>query len=96
MEGCPATYRWMTNLYLNEAEYQALLPVPAHVLRKKRYPLRDDCALDLFEDGLMLVEREFPDEESMNAYVLPFPGREVTESVDGGRLASTRSQTEGS
>ena len=54
----------ITNIYLNEAEYALLRPLPARLLEKKRYQFPVDgrhCSIDVFQgllNGLYLAEIE--------------------------------------
>jgi CYTH domain-containing protein len=80
------SHAWMTNLYLTETEYEKLSVLPSHVLKKTRYRVRTDeavrVAIDVFESalaGLIIIEAEFDNDESMNAFKAPdWFGAEVT------------------
>ena len=86
----------MTNIYLNEAEYQALAVLGGSTLTKRRYPYhyaRYDYSLDVFEgnlDGLVLAEIENQPGFDLSSLPVPeFAIREVTqaEMFSGGKLA---------
>lgn len=90
LEGQGGTHRQMTTLYLRAEEYRLLEQLPADRLCKRRYAW-DGVSLDLFDDGLMLAEKEFEDEVAMKAFEPPrWVGREVTEepAYTGGELAA--------
>jgi CYTH domain-containing protein len=82
----------ITNIYLSEAEYQRLLPLPGAVLRKTRVSV-PPLGVDIFEPplrGLVLAEAEFGTDEE--AYGFRPPRDVVAEVTDdarfsGGRLA---------
>ena len=67
----------MTNLYLDEAEYQQLTTLPARTLTKKRYPYESGgqrFSLDVFDGalaGLVLGEIEKEDPAILQAVSLP-------------------------
>lgn len=84
------TVRQEFELPLQEAEYERLFQkVEGRVLQKVRYriPLEDGytAELDRFEgelEGLLLVEVEFPNEESMKAFAPPYWfGEDVSDSA---------------
>jgi hypothetical protein len=89
----------LTNIYLSPQEYAALVHLPAHELRKRRYPFHWGDHLyvvDAFEGnltGLVLAEIGFSTIEEMEAYSqLPdFALRDVSRDVrfTGGALAFT-------
>ncbi len=91
----------ITNIYLSDAEYSALVQLPASVLRKTRRPWQVGhrvFAVDKFHGelaGLLLAEIELT--EAASALALPAPiAREVTadERFSGGYLAhATAEQT---
>lgn len=85
----------ITNFYLDEASYTLLETLPARVLLKRRYKLRDgrfSFSIDQFLGnltGLVLAEIEQPDIASLLAIPTPtFARREVTEDprFTGGEL----------
>jgi CYTH domain-containing protein len=84
----------ITTFYLSEAEYEALLALPARVLRKTRRSL-PPLGVDVFEGplaGLVLAEAEFGSDEEAAAFAVPpFAVAEVTADprFTGGRLART-------
>jgi CYTH domain-containing protein len=82
---------WLTNLYLDEAEYELLAALPGHDLVKERFDWPGTgCSVDVFADGLVLAEAERTDRAALDAVDAP-PGavREVTQDdrYSGGRLA---------
>jgi CYTH domain-containing protein len=83
----------ITTLYLSAKEYEVLLALPAHELRKRRYHL-GPYSIDVFEAalaGLLLAEIELGSEDEMKALVVPeFAVRDVSDDVryTGGRLAA--------
>ncbi|MCA9900400.1 MAG: hypothetical protein H6654_05865 [Ardenticatenaceae bacterium] len=86
----------ITNFYLDEASYALLATLPAKILVKRRYKLRDgrfQFSIDQFQGlltGLVLAEIEQPDLTSLHAIPTPsFALREVTEDLrfTGGELA---------
>ena len=85
----------ITNFYLDEASYALLETLPARILVKKRYKLKDgrfQFSIDQFSGnltGLVLAEIEQPDLASLIAVPQPpFALREVTEELrfTGGEL----------
>ncbi len=72
----------ITNLYLNQAEYDLLATLPGARLCKRRYAVSGG-ALDVHDHpqaGLILFEREFASEMDAGTYIPPdFVGREVTD-----------------
>ncbi len=87
----------MTNIYLNEAEYQTLYQLEAREVIKKRYPYPFeglDYSLDVFEGkltGLILAEIESETKEKLARLPLPaFALKEVTADLffTGGYLAT--------
>lgn len=84
----------MTNLYLDEDEFEVLLALPARELRKRRWQLHVDgrrFAVDELHgplDGLILAETELDVDEPL-LDLPPFPAEEVTwdDRFSGGRLA---------
>ena len=86
----------MTNIYLNEAEYQALAVLGGSTLTKRRYPNHYDghyYSLDVFEgnlDGLVMAEIESQPGVDITSLPVPeFATREVTDDplFTGGELA---------
>ncbi len=60
-----------TNLYLNDAEWTALLALPARLLRKKRHVIHRDgllVAIDEHEDGTLIAEI---DDREQPSHVVP-------------------------
>lgn len=58
-----------TNLYLDDAEWEALLVLPARVLRKTRHLVERDgvrVAIDEHEDGTLVAEIDDGDEPSVS------------------------------
>jgi CYTH domain-containing protein len=56
-----------TNLYLNDAEWTALLALPARLLRKKRHMIHRDgmlVAIDEHDDGTLIAEIDDRDQPS--------------------------------
>ncbi len=85
-----------TSLYLDESEWEALSVLPGRVLVKTRW-LLDVCdwlaAVDVYDDGLILLEIDFGSEDAMRSFRPPsWLGEEVTqdEAFTGGRLAGRR------
>jgi CYTH domain-containing protein len=85
----------ITNFYLDEASYALLETLPARILVKKRFKLRDgrfQFSIDQFSGpltGLVLAETEQPDLDSLMQVPHPaFARREVTEDprFTGGAL----------
>ena len=85
----------ITNLYLNEAEYQTLACLQGKLLIKRRYPYPfagRTYSLDVFEgalEGLILCEIEFDEHTvSQPMNIPPFAVREVTDEpfFTGGSL----------
>ena len=69
----PRSARPMVTTYLTQAEYDLLAALPAHPLRKRRYPL-GIFSIDQLEGalaGLELSESEQPDAEALAALGLP-------------------------
>jgi CYTH domain-containing protein len=90
----------ITNLYLNEVEYQQLDVLAGSPLHKRRYAYRyrnHHYSIDVFEGhllGLILCEVEAEsDERLLAAPIPPFATREVTDDpfFTGGRLATLTS-----
>ena len=83
----------ITNTYLDEAEYELLCRLPADTLEKTRHRLLvgdRPAAVDVFADGLILLEVDFESDEAMSAFEPPaFVAREVTvdDAFSGGGLA---------
>ena len=83
----------ISTLYLSEAEYAALLPIPAATLRKIRSSF-PPFGVDVFEGpllGLVLAEIEFENAEDEAAFQPPAEAvAEVTTKVrfTGGRLVT--------
>ena len=84
----------VTTMYLNGAEYAALLRLPAAILHKTRFSI-PPLGVDVFEGrlrGLILAEAEFDDDVSMAEFLTPAGAvAEVThdQRLSGGRLATT-------
>jgi CYTH domain-containing protein len=87
----------ITNLYLNEREYETLSVFEANELRKNRYPYEHEgrkYSVDVFLGdlrGLILAETDFDTDEEMDSFALPpFAARDVTreEMFTGARLVS--------
>ncbi|HEY7380098.1 MAG TPA: hypothetical protein VH572_02730 [Gaiella sp.] len=85
-----------TNIYLSDAEYAALAPLPANELRKRRFALDhagDVYAIDVFEGALtslVLAEITFETELELAAHPPPpFAVRDVSSELayTGGALA---------
>ena len=81
-----------TNFYLNDAEWTALLALPARLLRKKRHLIHRDgllVAIDEHEDGTLVAEVD--DRESPSDFVPEWLDvvRDVSNDEDwtGARLA---------
>ena len=89
----------ITNIYLNEYEYEVLSVFEANELRKNRYPYEHEgrkYSVDVFLGdlhGLVLCETEFETEEEMRAFTPPsFVVMEVTgdEMFTGARLVELK------
>jgi CYTH domain-containing protein len=85
----------MTNLYLDQGEYDLLYQLPAKVLTKKRYayPFQEQkLSVDVFMgnlEGLILAEIEFLEDADAGAFPTPtFAIRDVTDDpfFTGGEL----------
>ncbi len=85
----------ITNIYLNEYEYEVFSVFEANELRKNRYPYEHDgrkYSVDVFLGalkGLILAETDFDTDEEMDAFPPPpFAVLDVThdELFTGGRL----------
>lgn len=69
--------RPLVTTYLTETEYRLLLPLPAHPLVKRRYPVRlpeGELGIDLFEGtlaGLETAEIELPDASALAVFAPP-------------------------
>jgi CYTH domain-containing protein len=75
----------MTNMYLNEAEYQVLRRLGGAQINKRRYPYvfeQQQYSIDVFDRDLAgLVLAEIESRPGVDIAILPFPGfalREVT------------------
>lgn len=86
----------ITNLYLNQAEYQLLVALDARILQKTRYPYTDQSysfSIDVFEgrhQGLILAEIELESRAEAGALdLIPFALKDVTDDpfFTGGNLA---------
>lgn len=93
----PATHTTITNIYLNETEYQTLSQLPAHELNKLRYALHANnrrYSVDQFQGalaGLILAETECETEADVASLTLPaFALKEVTTEpfFKGGHLVT--------
>lgn len=91
----------ITNVYLNEAEYNLLQPLEAKIIRKRRYPYsvqNYNFSIDVFEgrhQGLILAEMEFEKTSKLDEFVLPlFVFKDVTDDpfFSGGHLAMVRDE----
>jgi CYTH domain-containing protein len=91
----------ITNVYLNEAEYNVLQPLEAKIIRKRRYPYsaqNHNFSIDVFEgrhQGLILAEMEFEETPELDELVLPlFALKDVTADpfFSGGNLAMMREE----
>lgn len=91
----------MTNMYLNEAEYNTLAKLGGTILVKRRYPYLyagHSYGIDVFEGelyGLILAEIEqFPGQEIHNLPIPQFSVREITDDprFSGGELAKLTRQ----
>jgi CYTH domain-containing protein len=86
----------ITNLYLNETEFQALACLEGPTLRKRRYPYPfagRNFSIDVFEGalkGLILCEIEFDEHTDSHLELPPFAVREVTDDpfFTGGHLVT--------
>ena len=97
--GDPPTHRHVTNLYLDEGEYDRLSALEAKTLVKRRYPFKHEgerFGIDVFEGplaGLVLAEIEFDTRGALEAFRgLPtFAACEVSEDpfFTGGSLVET-------
>src|SRR5436305_1142135 len=85
----------ITNIYLNEYEYEVLSVFEGNELRKNRYPFEHEgrrYSVDVFLGplrGLILAETDFDTDEEMDAFAPPaFASLEVTrdETFTGARL----------
>jgi CYTH domain-containing protein len=91
-----ASVRLLTSIYLSDKEFELLSSLPGNVLRKTRHYLGKVNGAELSVDefagplaGLVMVEAEFDDMESLSSYPIPdFAFQEVTEDISytGGRL----------
>lgn len=86
----------ITNMYLNEAEYNHFEALEAKTLEKKRYPYAlpsFSLSIDVFEgrhQGLILAEMEVEEKAGVDKLVFPrFVLKDVTEDpfFNGGNLA---------
>ena len=86
----------MTNIYLDEAEYEAMVALGDSTIIKRRYRYHHagfDYSLDIFEinlNGLVLAEIESHSEVDISPLPVPeFASREVTDDplFTGGKLA---------
>lgn len=86
----------ITNLYLNETEFQTLACLEGPTLRKRRYPYPfadRNFSIDVFEgplEGLILGEIEFDEPADSHIELPPFATREVTDDpfFTGGHLVT--------
>lgn len=94
-QGQQASERSITNLYLNQTEYELFAGLSGHRLRKRRYDYKASSyhyTIDVFEGplaGLMLAEIEFAQNEPTPT--LPsFALKDVTDDsfFTGGQLAT--------
>ena len=87
-----ASARPMVTTYLNQAEYDLLATLPAHLLTKRRHDL-GSFSIDLFDGrlaGLELAENEQPDAAALAALQAPdWALAEVSDdpAYQGGNLA---------
>jgi CYTH domain-containing protein len=87
----------ITNIYVDEAEYQVLSALPADVLHKSRLSI-PPFGVDVFDvplAGLVMAEFEFESDEEMTAFEPPlWAVAEVTDDVrfTGGRLVTTTTE----
>ncbi len=78
---------WMTNIYLNEKEFELLRTLPANNLKKRRYPFHfqnNKFSIDVFDEklsGLILCEIEIPVDDNSHIEAPPFAVKEVTENI---------------
>lgn len=88
----------ITNLYLNEAEFQIFACIEGSTLRKRRYPYPHEgitYSIDVFEgplNGLILCELEFDERTVAHIEMPPFATREVTDdpTFTGGHLVTLK------
>ncbi|MCB9136532.1 MAG: hypothetical protein H6636_13990 [Anaerolineales bacterium] len=88
----------ITNIYLNEAEFQFLACLEGPTLRKRRYPYPyqgKTYSIDVFEGtlhGLILCELEFDEQTPAHLEIPPFAAREVTHdpTFTGGHLVTLK------
>ncbi len=77
----PSNGAWqnITNLYLDQTEYEMLLSIPAIVINKTRFKTHGG-AVDVYgNDALFIFEKEFLQAEDAVSYLPPnFTTREVT------------------
>ena len=86
----------ITNLYLNETEFQTLACLEGPTIHKRRYPYPfagRNFNIDVFEgslDGLILGEIEFDELAGSHIELPPFATREVTDDpfFTGGHLVT--------
>jgi CYTH domain-containing protein len=84
-------------MYLTEAEFRVLAPLPGNKLSKVRFSV-PPFGIDVFEDtleGLFLAEAEFDSAAAADALTLPsFISREVSadDRFTGGRLVRASRQ----
>jgi CYTH domain-containing protein len=97
--GQGATERNITNLYLNQTEYELFATLPGHSLRKRRYSYISSrhYSIDVFEGhlaGLRLAEVEYTQNEPPPV-LPPFALKDVTEDLffTGGHLAMLTEKT---
>jgi CYTH domain-containing protein len=85
----------ITNIYLNQLEYETLSVFEANEIRKNRYPYEHEgrkFSIDAFLGplrGLILAETDFDTDEELDAFPLPsFAAADVSrdELFTGGRL----------
>ena len=94
LRGAGAQQGFLTNLYLNEREYETIARLPSWGLQKTRHSV-PPMGIDVFEGalaGLVMAEVEFESEGEAEAFAAPgFVGPEVTgdERFTGGVLART-------
>jgi CYTH domain-containing protein len=100
VQGQGATDRNITNLYLNQREYEMFAKLAGHRLRKRRYDYTGSShpySIDVFEGhlaGLMLAEVEYGPNEPIPA--LPsFALKDVTDDLffTGGYLSTLSEKT---
>lgn len=91
--GAGLSSRPMTNIYLDQADYDALAALPAALLVKRRHDAGAGFAIDLFDGalaGLILAEVAAADRDTLAAIVPPiWCAQEVTDDTTyaGGTLA---------